>query len=636
MPKLYDEEKPVKKSEGKEVSLWHERKDLAKKSQESWSEESGAKRFIKEYKGKYDIVFQTRTRKVPIPPINEVFSYVQSDIATTYSRDPYITVNAEAGSPRGAAFWEAILNYYWRELKTKEELEYEIIDKDLVGFGWHKVGWAVQSIGKGDTLKIDSEKLYSNFVSWKDVIWNIGSKRPPVDCEWMAQRIVLPLKDLKAKYPAAKGLEGSPTPDLDDESYKKSSYKDDIKVGVIWEIWDKREKKIRLIAEGLKDRYLEAPKPWPDYLDEFPFLMYFDFINPQTAYPMSAIAPWEAQILEEMVIMGSAINHVKIGNRQLFIKRGVIDEGELDKFEQGYDGAVLASNGELTDANFRFSNFAPLPADFYLLMDRLQAIKRNINGQPEFVKGGVTKTGTRTIGELQLMQAGNQSRQDRKIDRLETHLENIARHMMFHLKANFDFEQSIKITGDTPEEIIELLGENFNTETGEVKFTPEDIEGEYDVDVKAGSTLPLNKENRMQALEIVLQTVAQVVAQGPMSPFLNALIQELLKDYDIKGLQEAYKLEVAQAEQARAEAQGQQSIEDQKTQAEAEKRRAQARKVDAETEKVGLETQKVGVEIGKVGAEAEIEAQEAEIGPFGRAAMKKLEKPNPRPNGNKP
>lgn len=604
MPKLYESEE-VKLSESKEVGLWHDRINIAKKSQEQWAQDSGANRFVKEYKGNYGIVFETRRGQVPVPPINEVFAYTQSDIATTYNRDPYITVNAEAGTVKGAALWEVILNYYWRFLKTKEEIEYEIIDKDLVGFGWHKVGYAVDSVGSGDKLKIENEKLYSNFISWKDVLWNIGSKRPPLDCQWMAQRIIKPLKEVKKKFPkTTKLLEGTPAPEVDEESYKKSSYKDDIKVCVLWEIWDREKMQIYLIAENLKDKYLEPPKPWPEYLKEFPFLMYWDFAVPGSSRPMSAIAPWEPQLLCEMVITGSAVNHVKRWNRQAFIKGGTIDENTLDKYERGDDGAVLTYHGDTAD--IKFADFGQLPTDFYLMLDRLQTTRRNISGQPEFVRGGSTKTNTRTVGELQLMQLGNRSGQDRKVDRLETHLENIARHMMFHLKANFDFENVVKITGEVPQEIIEALDQNFDPETGRVMFTVEEIEGEYDVDVKAGSTLPLDKQNRTQMLETILSTVAQVTSQGPMSPFLNALIQEILKDYDIKSLEEAYKQEVEQAQQMSAQQQGQQGIEDQKTQAEAQKREAQARQVEADTE---------------------ITMQDAAMGPVGRAQVKSLEKP---------
>lgn len=568
--KLYDKEPTKKLSEQKEVGLWQERVSLAKKEQEQWAEESGAKRFIKEYEGDYGIVFMTRNKSVKIPAINEVFAYVQSDIASVFNKDPYIEVNAEAGTTKGAALWETILNYYWRKLKTKEELEYEIIDKDLVGFGWHKTGTTADG------------KLYSNYLSWKDVVWNIGSKRPPNDCQWMAHRIVKPLEDIKAQYPAAKGMEGSPNPDIDNENYKKASYKDDIKVGVMWEIWDVRKRQILLIAENLKDRYLEAPKPWPDYQVLFPFDMYWDFIVPGKSRPMSSIAPWEAQILEEMVIMGSAVNHVKRWNRQAFVKSGTIDDNSLDKYERGDDGAIINVNGDIDQ--IKFADFGNLPTDFYLLMDRLQAIKRNVNGQPEFARGGVTKTGTRTIGELNLIQQGNQTRQGRKIDRLETHCENIARQMMAALKANFDFEETVKITGDTPEEIIQILGENFDPVTGTVKFTPEEIDGEYDVDIKSGSTLPLDKQGKMQVLEIVGQVIAQVAAMGTPSNLVVAWLSEMLDGFDIKALKEAYEADLQQAEQQKQQESQQDQPEQEKIMAEAQKRLAQTAQIKADTE----------------------------------------------------
>lgn len=289
----------------------------------------------------------------------------------------------------------------------------------------------------------------------------------------------------------------------------------------------------------------------------------------------------------------------------MFYKNGTIDENAMDKFELGYDGAAIGVNGDLSDGSIKFADYGALPTDFYLLMDRLQAIKRNTNFQPEFVRGGTTKTGTRTIGELNLMQEGTKGVQERRVDRLETHLENIARQMMAHLKGNFDMEQTLKVTGDTPEELIAALGQNFDPQTGTVTFTPEDIAGEYDVEIKAGSTLPLNKENRIQVMEIVLNTVAQAAAQGPMSNFMSTLVGEMLKDYDIKSLKEAYAADLQAAEEAKQQAQQQQSVEDEKTAAETAKRNAQAQQVQADTA---------------------ITSQEAQLGPLIRAQIEKLKK----------
>lgn len=611
---LITSDKPLTaRKEGDQVALWHERISIAEKVQEDWAQESGAKRFNEEYEGKFSLFFQGLRGRIPVPPINEVFAYVQADIASTYNRDPYITVNPRSGTPLGAKIWEAWLNYEWRELKTKEEIECEILDKDLVGYAFHKTGHAVNSIGTGEQLKIIDETLYSRWVNWRDITWNIGAKRPPYDCLWMAQRIVRPLDQIKAKYPRAAKLEGCAHPDVDQKAYEKAAYKDDIKVGIIREVWDPISKQIYLLADGLNDKFLDNPRPWPEYLDEFPFLMYWDFAIPGKARPMSAIAPWEPQVLEEMVLLAQAINHAKRWNRQLFVQQGTIDPNSLDKFERGDDGAIIEVTAKLDEASFRFADFGQLPTDFYLIMDRLQAIRRNINGQPEFLRGGVTKTPTRTIGELNKMEAGAKGRQERKVDRLETHCENIARHMMAHMKANFDLEKVVKVVGGTPEEVIEALGNHYDPMTGTIKFTPEEIQGEYDVEVKSGSTLPMNKENRTDALEKILGSVAQVASRGPMSPFMNAVIQELLQEYDIKTLQDAYQVEYSQAQEAQAQQVGQQDVTEVKTAAEAAKRQAQAEQVRAETD---------------------IIMQDAALGPAGRALAERAKRPEPKPSGN--
>lgn len=584
-PALYAEKSSGSMAEAKDVGLWQERIRLAKRNQDTWSDETGAARFEDEYEGKFDLNLMGLKGKIKVPPINEVFAFVQTDIALTSFKDPYITVTPKkGGTVKGAAIWEAVLNHDWRELAVKEEIDLEIIDKDLVGLAWHKVGNAVESEGTGDQLKIVSEKLYSMRVEWRDLVWNLGSRRPPKDCRWMAQRITQPIEDMKKKYPAAAKLEGVRNPDIDDKGYRDAENKEDAQVGIKWEIWDARGKQILCIAEGLSDKWLAPPRPWPEHLDEFPFLMYWDYACPKKGRPMSAIAPWEAQVLEKMVILAQAVNHVKRWNRQLMVKKGAIDPNSLDKFERGDDGAILENTGTGDlEKTVKFMDFGQMPVDFYLLMDRIDQIRTAVSGQPTFEQGGSTKTTTRTLGELEYMKAGSGGRSDRKVDRLETHMENIARHMMAERQASFDMEETIQVTGETPEAVIEAFKDNFDPITGTLKFKPVEITGEYASEVKAGSTLPPNKETRMAVLDKILDTVAMVVKDGPMSPFLNQLIQEILRDFEVKGLEEAYKKEQEQARAAQADAQKVQDVETAKTAMEAEKRKAQADQIDAET-----------------------------------------------------
>ena len=161
------EEKP--KTGPESVRLWQERVSIARQAQEDWGRNKGADRIIQEYNGKFELFFNGLKGKIPVPPINEIFAYVQADVAHTYNRDPYISVNPKSGTVQGAKIWETVLNYHWRHQKTKDEVEPEIIDKDLVGYGWHKVGWQVECQGAEEDLRIIKEGLYSKRVDWKDI-----------------------------------------------------------------------------------------------------------------------------------------------------------------------------------------------------------------------------------------------------------------------------------------------------------------------------------------------------------------------------------------------------------------------------------------------------------------------------------
>lgn len=572
------------KTEAERVKFWLDRVATAKNELEDWARTSGADRFVDEYNGKWTLFFQGLRGRIPVPPINEVFAFCQTNLANIYNRDPYISVNPKAGSVRSAKIWEIILNYDWRHLRVKEQVEPEMIDKDLVGYGFHKVGVAFESMGTGDQVKIASEKFYSMRVNWRDMVWNIGSKRPPDDCIWMAQRITRPINEIKKKYKAAAKMQGVQSPDCSKLSYDNAMYKDDIQVGVLWEVWDAETKTFFLIGESVDEKYLEAPKPWPPYLDVFPFQMYWDFESAGKPRPMSAIAPWEQQILAKMTLMASALNHAKRWNRQMIVNQGAIDEASLDKFERGDDGAIIVNNGTGNlNENVKFMDYGPLPTDFYMLYDRLSIIEREINGQTEADRGGLTKTSSRTLGELQIAQEGSKGRTDRKIDRFETHLENIARLMLNQRKANFDMEEVVKITGKPPQEVIDAVQDIYDPVTHSIRVTPEDIQGEFDVEVKAGSTLPLNKATKMKILELVMQNLAAASSAG-VSPMMNTVVTEILDGFDIKALSEAWEEEKEAAQERSRMAGAETFATSQKAQTQAEKNQAQAEKIRTDTD----------------------------------------------------
>jgi hypothetical protein len=563
------------------VKFWLDRISTAKRWRDRKGDEFRWETFIKEYKGTYDVTLGTRNSRVQVPAINDVFAYVQSDVSAMYFRDPYFTVNAtKAATVRGAAILETALNYYWRHLDCKTEIESQMIESDLVGHGWNKDGYFAESAGDEEPARIANEGMYSMRVSWRDVVFNIGARNPPKDCLWMAHRLIKPLDEVKKKYRGVGDLKGSIHPHLTESDYKQTVYKDDIEVVVLWEVWDATVRQKFLIAEG-HDGYLEKPRAWPDYYKRFPFNMLWYYEMPDEPYPMSAIAPWEAQILETNKLFAQAMNHVKRWNRQAFIKGGALTPEQMDSFEEGIDGAIheVAGQGSVQEI-VKFADFGQLPTDIYALLDRLAQIKREVNGQPEFVRGAMLKTNTRTLGELEQISQGAGARSDKRVDRLETHLETIAQNLIAHMQANFDVEKMVKITGETPEAVIEALGDNYDPVLRTVTFAPEDIMGEYDVTIKAGSTLPMTKQARMAILREVLELAAKM--NGPVPNFVKVIILDLLRDYQLPALKQAFEQDQSQMEKQAGEEKSMAEFQKAKVAADTMKREEQANQLGLE------------------------------------------------------
>lgn len=570
--------------ESQQVKRWHDRISVSKRWRDQITEENNWERYYDELKGKYDVVLGN----TQVPPIGEMFAYKDASLANLYYRDPYIAVNPKKNATILASYiLEAGVNHLWGELKLKRDIELELTDGIFVGHAWNKVGSNTKTSGSGDQLKIVEDAIYANRVSWRDMFMNVGTKQPPKDCLWLAQRIYRPTDDVKKDYGRrASKLGGSTHPSIDEKYKRNILYKEDFNFSAIYEIWDARERKIFLVADELMDKYLEEPKPWPDFLDEYPYQFLSFHEIPDEPYPQSDVAPWEAQVKEKIKVFTMMLNHIKRWNRQMVVKKGTMNAQELDKFEKGMDGAILqaSTNGDIQSA-FRMLDFGTLPPDIYMVLDRIDAVINMTRGMPQFAQGGITRTSTRTEGELQLMKGGADARMDRKQDRLENHCASIARHLVMQMKANFDLPFIAKITGKEPPEIIQAFKDQgiFDQSSMSIKFTKENIQGDFDVSIKAGSTLPLDKMTRDHILDQVMQQGAQLASVPSIPPFLAEIIKERLRDYEIKGIEMAFDQQQQAAAQADAQKGQAAQAQTQKVQAEGQKREAQAQNVQVDT-----------------------------------------------------
>lgn len=588
--------------EPQQVKRWHDRVSVSKRWRDSIASENNWDRLLDELKGKFDVVLGN----MQVPPINEMFSYKDSALSNLYYKDPYIAVNPKKNATLASAYiLEAGANHLWGELKLKRDLELQITDALFVGHAWNKVGNNTKTSGSGDQLMVTEDNIYANRVSWRDMFMNVGTKQPPRDCLWIAQRIYRPTEDVKKDYgKVAKNLNGSSHPTIEEKYHRNILYKEDFNFTQLYEIWDSRDRQIYLIADELNDKYLEDPRPWPEYLNEFPYQFLAFHEIPDEPYPQSDVAPWEAQVKEKIKIFTMALNHIKRWNRQMIIKVGTMSPTELDKFEKGIDGAILyaKTSGDIQTA-IKMIDYGSLPPDIYMILDRIDALIDRTRGQTAFQQGGVARTSTRTEGELQLMKGGADARSDRKQDRVENHCSNIAKHLIIQMKSNFDVPYIARITGKEPPEIIQAFKDQgiFDPVSQTIQFTKEDISGEFDVSVKVGSTLPLDKMTRDKILDQVMTMGAQMASVPSVPPFLAEVIKERLRDYEIKGLEAAFDEQEQAAQQQEVAKSADQQVQTQKVQAETAKRNAQAQNVQVDTLLKGL--QGGGKALGLLGPE---------------------------------
>jgi hypothetical protein len=367
---------------------------------------------------------------------------------------------------------------------------------------------------------------------------------------------------------------------------KNILYKEDFNYTAIYEVHDAHERKIYTIADEINDRYLEEPRDWPEWLEEYPYQMLSFHNIPDEPYPQSDVAPWEPQVKEKIKLFTMMLNFAKRWNRQMLMKKGTMGLQEMDKFEKGIEGSILTATmtGDIQQA-IKMLDWGSMPPDFFMLVDRLDALIDRIRGQSQFQQGGVTKTATRTQGELELIKGGADARVDRKQDRIESHCANIARHLVMQMKNNFDVPYIAKITGQEPPAIIQAFQEQgiYDAASQTIKFDKSAISGDYDVGIKAGSTLPLDKQTRDKVLTSVYQMSIPLASAPSIPPFIAEIVKELLDDYEIKGLEQAFNVQM----QSQAQTQQSQAMTEEagmaKTESETQKRQAQAQQINAET-----------------------------------------------------
>lgn len=668
-------ETPNQGTEESETGAWLRTIDNTVRWRDSIGARGGWKRFIDEYKNNWD--FLQSMVNIPLVPLNLIFAYVKTEIARLYFKDPWITVNAKRVEDIGAAqIAEQIINYTWNELKLKEQMKLALLETLLVGHAWIKVGYVaefgtVESQPKDDVPKrgrpaakkvaevdtneyLKSENVFAYYVPYTDVIFDPSATFPAThNARWMAHRIVKPLRAVQESgiYEHTEELTPSTAMGEQNQTYMmpdmlkeaKEAGGMDVRSVVLWEIYDLDHQTITTVSPGCKKKLREIPLP--EYLNGgFPFVQFAFNPVPGDVYPMSDIAPHEGQIIEMIKLVSIEINHLKRWNRQMIVDADTFTEQEMAKFKDANDGGIIVAQTGGAKEKIFIPPYAPVQSDIYGVFNQVFQMWQMISGQTSTDQGGQAKTQTRTLGELRMSLQGSKARPEEKVDVLEDAIAEVARKLLAIMQKKYDLPKIARIVG--PNSVKKKMAESlpqrpsaqpqqpgapgmpsqpnpvapqaFSSDFG-FSWNRTDIMGDMDVDVLAGSTVPLDRASQLEILE-KMQPVMQAAGVTPGSPAAKAFAREMARLAGLMSMESIMDIADQQPPQPDPRVQESQAkIQSQQAQTQIKVQAQQAQeeiKLKSMQEKLKVDMQKYQLEVEKMKMDAQNNLVQSIIGQF--------------------
>lgn len=575
-------ETPNPESEKKEVESWLRTLSKAEQLRDQHAKKAGWTRYVEEFKNEWG--FLQKSVSIPIIPINLIYAYVKTEIARLYFKDPWITVNPKRVEDIGASqIAEQILNYVWGDLSLKQEIKKCLLEAILVGHSYLKVGYAatfgtVESQPKDEPKRgpgrppkkvseietsefIKSENVFAYHVPYKEIVFDPSATFPAThNARWMAHKIVKPLRAVKESgiYDHTEELKTSshiddPNAEYDTSGTNRERLDRDIRSATLWEIYDLDNMRIVTVSPGCP--YYLSQIDYPAHLSGgFPISMLAFNPVPGEVYPLSDVAAQEGLAIEMTKIVAIWINHLKRHNRQILIEPDLFTDAELDKYKDGIDGAIIKATGPIKDKYF-LPQYPAVAADSYQIYNEAYKLYQVVSGQTPADQGGQAKVPTRTLGELRLQMMGGHARADEKVDVLEDFISEVARKLLGIMQKKYDLPKITRIVGpkSVQQKILGILPGRPSAQpqiggqpnpvqkqsfTSDFSFSwnRQDILGEMDVDVVAGSTVPMDRESQLQMLEKMIPLLP-AAGVTPGSPAAKAYAREVFRLVGIQSVE---------------------------------------------------------------------------------------------------
>jgi len=517
-------------AERDELKFWDGQIEAGKKFRKETADYDEWAKWKKYYRNDYE---------QGVIPVNLIFSIGRSVIPRIYFRNPQVTVQPQKpGMGLHARLVEQLDNWLVRKIGFKKTMKRAIHDTFITGTGLVKLGYdsefgfdpEVDTVDPTEPVNYLPDDLSTrkefNAQVYRGIPWALRVPGRdivvPWGCEsldsadWIAHRYLRRLDDLKKdpKFSVPRDLSGTHTSkDFDGDRIQDIYHQQkDAEYVELWEIYDKREGRIKTIATGA-DRFLRN-EPDELYGGEIPYesLVFND--DGDYFWGLSDCKIIEPQQLELNEIRTQYQSHRKLSLLKLIVDENAFSPEELEKLLSGDPGTIVKARENLQNA---VHSFAPhIPPD---LLQAAREVRDDIRESVGFSRnqmGEFDQSSRRTATEASIVQQAASIRVDERRDVVADLFANCVGRMNKFIFQNW-----------TEEHVIQVIGPDGARNW--VSYTGPQIEGDYDLRVDPESALPMTRELKKHDAHQLLQVIGGL---GLPPDQVMAITKHLLNQYE--------------------------------------------------------------------------------------------------------
>lgn len=524
------------------------------------------------------------------------------------SKKPYQLEDGTLFNTGAAAqLLEILLNYYWKSLKLKKQVDKALTDALLGHWGLIQVGYTfkAEKVKDGKLLEINSlireDSPFALRVSPLDLLVDPEATDHNLeDANWIAIRWEKDLEVVKRnpKYTGTGNLKPNLTTDDSDNKQEKSlnlgkgfgdddkPYRDRVEG---YTYYDKVNQKIYDVVLT-HDKAL-SEKDWKLKSNNFSIKTLYFNENPDELLPISDVSIYKPQQDELNRLRSLQLSHVERVSKRAFItSQGNLPAEEKTKLTHGPDGVIIeAQRGPDSVVPLKDGTISQ---DMWLTIQSLRQGVRENSGIADFERGVAKKFDTAT--EPALIAQSTTIKRTERTTQLESFIRDVVTELANVIQQTFrgqsipldkdDFDrveqiapdrlESVTVTpqaanqfGNVPikkrpvssnKNIKKILGDDVEVLLPWLNLEKSDIMGDFDFDIEVGSTQPLNQETRKRDILQLKQ-----ILEG--SPYINAeeatkAVLEAFDRNDIDKLMRTQKeVEQQQMQQAQTAVQAEQA-----------------------------------------------------------------------------